>query len=110
MLSAAERGFFQDVRPWGFILFGRNIENPDQIRALVAALRESLDRLSGYSAPTEEAVAQEEVPAAESSAIPAEPEKIGFSCPECGKFFEGPATLAGTAYKCPECHVAFHIH
>ncbi len=43
VLSAAERGFFQDVRPWGFILFGRNIENPDQIRALVAALRESLE-------------------------------------------------------------------
>ena len=76
----------------------------------LAALRESLDRLSGYAAPTDEAVAQEEAPATESSEIPAEPEKIGFSCPECGKFFEGPATLAGTAYKCPECHVDFHIH
>ena len=39
----AERSFFRDVRPWGFILFGRNIENPDQIRALVAALRETVD-------------------------------------------------------------------
>jgi beta-N-acetylhexosaminidase len=43
VLSAAERSFFRDVRPWGFILFGRNIENPDQIRALVAALRETVD-------------------------------------------------------------------
>jgi beta-N-acetylhexosaminidase len=43
VLSAAERNFFRDVRPWGFILFGRNIENPDQIRALVATLRETVD-------------------------------------------------------------------
>lgn len=37
-------------------------------------------------------------------------ENIGFSCPECGKFFEGPKTLAGTTYTCPECHTPFHIH
>jgi beta-N-acetylhexosaminidase len=43
VLSAAERSFFRDVRPWGFILFGRNIENPAQIRALVAALRDTVD-------------------------------------------------------------------
>ena len=43
VLSAAERDFFRDVRPWGFILFGRNIENADQIRALVAALRETVE-------------------------------------------------------------------
>ena len=43
VLSAAERSFFRDVRPWGFILFGRNIENPDQIRALVSSLRETVD-------------------------------------------------------------------
>ncbi len=43
VLSAAERGFFREVRPWGFILFGRNIENPDQIRALVSALRETVN-------------------------------------------------------------------
>ena len=39
-LSALERAFFRDVQPWGFILFGRNIENPDQVRALVSSLRE----------------------------------------------------------------------
>jgi beta-N-acetylhexosaminidase len=43
VLSAAERDFFRAVRPWGFILFGRNIENPAQIRALVAALRDTVD-------------------------------------------------------------------
>jgi beta-N-acetylhexosaminidase len=43
VLSAAERDFFRAVRPWGFILFGRNIENAAQIRALVAALRDTVD-------------------------------------------------------------------
>lgn len=43
-LTAEERAFFRDVRPWGFILFARNIETPDQVRALTAALRETVDR------------------------------------------------------------------
>ena len=38
-----ERAFFREARPWGFILFGRNIEDPDQVRALVARLRETVD-------------------------------------------------------------------
>ena len=42
-LSAEERAFFRDVRPWGFILFARNIASADQIRALTAALREAAD-------------------------------------------------------------------
>jgi beta-N-acetylhexosaminidase len=41
-LSAEERTFFREVRPWGFILFGRNIETPDQVRSLVHALRETV--------------------------------------------------------------------
>jgi beta-N-acetylhexosaminidase len=41
-LTAAERDFFADVRPWGFILFRRNVDNPDQVRTLVAALRDSI--------------------------------------------------------------------
>src|SRR5581483_8582373 len=41
-LSAAERDFFRDARPWGFILFARNVESPDQIRALNAELRETV--------------------------------------------------------------------
>jgi len=43
-LTKAEKAFFADVRPWGFILFGRNIETPEQVRALTAALRETVDR------------------------------------------------------------------
>ena len=43
-LSAEEAAFFRDVRPWGFILFKRNIEAPDQVRALVEALRETVGR------------------------------------------------------------------
>ncbi len=42
-LSAAERDFFRAANPLGFILFQRNCESPDQVRALVAALRESVD-------------------------------------------------------------------
>jgi beta-N-acetylhexosaminidase len=42
-LSAQERAFFRDTRPWGFILFGRNIESPDQIRGLVRSLRETVE-------------------------------------------------------------------
>jgi beta-N-acetylhexosaminidase len=41
-LLDAERDFFREVRPWGFILFGRNVQDPDQIRRLTAALRETV--------------------------------------------------------------------
>jgi beta-N-acetylhexosaminidase len=41
-LSAAERAFFRDTRPWGFILFARNIADPEQVRALVSSLRETV--------------------------------------------------------------------
>ena len=41
-LSAEEAAFFRDARPWGFILFRRNVETPDQVRALVEALRETV--------------------------------------------------------------------
>ena len=44
VLSAEEVAFFRDVRPWGFILFKRNVESPDQVRALTAALRETIGR------------------------------------------------------------------
>jgi beta-N-acetylhexosaminidase len=36
----AEREFIRAERPWGFILFRRNIENPSQVSALVAELRD----------------------------------------------------------------------
>lgn len=38
-LSADEATFFHDVRPWGIILFARNIESRDQLRALTDSLR-----------------------------------------------------------------------
>ena len=43
-LTAEERTFFRRVKPWGFILFGRNVESPDQVRALVGALRDTVGR------------------------------------------------------------------
>lgn len=43
-LGAEEAAFFRDVRPWGFILFARNIEAPDQVRALVSDLRATVGR------------------------------------------------------------------
>lgn len=43
-LSKTETAFFRDAQPWGFILFARNIETPDQVRALVRELRETVGR------------------------------------------------------------------
>jgi beta-N-acetylhexosaminidase len=43
-LTAEERAFFAEVRPWGFILFRRNVDTPDQVKALVAELRDSIGR------------------------------------------------------------------
>jgi beta-N-acetylhexosaminidase len=43
-LSNAERDVFRDADPWGFILFGRNVESPDQVRRLVDDLRRCVDR------------------------------------------------------------------
>ena len=39
-LTAEEGAFFRETRPWGIILFARNIETRDQVRALTDALRE----------------------------------------------------------------------
>ncbi len=41
-LTEAERDFFAEVRPWGFILFKRNVETPAQVAELTAALRASI--------------------------------------------------------------------
>ncbi len=43
-LTAEERAFFADARPWGFILFRRNVDSPDQLRALTSELREAVGR------------------------------------------------------------------
>ena len=44
VLTAEERTFFRREKPWGFILFKRNVESPHQVRALVDALRETVGR------------------------------------------------------------------
>lgn len=44
VLTPEERDFFAEVRPWGFILFRRNVESPEQVRDLTAALREAVGR------------------------------------------------------------------
>jgi beta-N-acetylhexosaminidase len=41
-LGEEERAFFREVRPWGFILFARNIHDRSQIRSLVQSLRETV--------------------------------------------------------------------
>ncbi len=38
-LTDAEMSFFEKTDPLGFILFARNVERPDQVRALVHSLR-----------------------------------------------------------------------
>ncbi|MDK9697488.1 MAG: beta-N-acetylhexosaminidase [Siculibacillus sp.] len=43
-LLAEEAAFLRDADPWGFILFRRNCETPEEIRALTAALREAVGR------------------------------------------------------------------
>jgi len=40
-LTEAERAFIHAERPWGFILFKRNIDNPAQLTALVDDLRKT---------------------------------------------------------------------
>ncbi len=43
-LTAAERIFFHDADPFGFILFARNCRTPGQVRALTHALRDAVGR------------------------------------------------------------------
>ena len=42
-LTDEERAFFADWRPWGFILFARNVVSLDQTRALTDELRRAVD-------------------------------------------------------------------
>jgi beta-N-acetylhexosaminidase len=42
-LSDAERAFFAKNRPCGLIVFARNCESPDQLRALVASFRNAVE-------------------------------------------------------------------
>src|SRR4030088_2915386 len=41
-LTAEERSFLRDVRPWGLILFKRNVETPAQVSVLTGAFRDAV--------------------------------------------------------------------
>lgn len=43
-LSDAERSFVAETKPWGLILFKRNIGTPEAVRALVDSFREAVGR------------------------------------------------------------------
>lgn len=43
-LSAGEKALYRDADPFGFILFARNIDTADQVRALCADFRDSVGR------------------------------------------------------------------
>ena len=43
-LSADEAAFFREADPWGFILFGRNVADPAQLRRLTDDLRAAVGR------------------------------------------------------------------
>lgn len=43
-LTPSERSFFADCDPFGFILFARNVESPDQLRKLTSDLRDAVGR------------------------------------------------------------------
>ena len=44
VLLPQERDFFRDYDPFGFILFARNVETPEQLSRLTADLRDSVGR------------------------------------------------------------------
>src|SRR5262249_15359499 len=80
-LSAAERDFFRQTRPWGFILFARNISDSGQVKVLIDQLRETvddglapvlIDQEGGRVARLKPPGSRERAPAARSGALYAE--------------------------------------
>jgi len=43
-LTSLEADFFREANPWGFILFARNVDSPDQLRRLTDNLRAAVGR------------------------------------------------------------------
>jgi hypothetical protein len=103
-------GFLLFIAPLMIWLNVRRLRT--DIHADLSALRESVERLVGVvSGEGQSGETGDENAAVSPPPVPAEKEGvIGFSCPGCGKFFEGPTTLAGSNYTCSECQVEFHIH
>jgi beta-N-acetylhexosaminidase len=46
-VSANERAFFRDARPWGAIIFKRNVNTPTQVQELIQSFRD----IVGWEAP-----------------------------------------------------------
>lgn len=46
VLTRDEIRFLEDAAPWGLILFSRNVEAPEQVRALIAEFRAAVGRLA----------------------------------------------------------------
>ncbi|MEL6337336.1 MAG: beta-hexosaminidase, partial [Pseudomonadota bacterium] len=46
-LSVSEAAFLREARPWGLILFARNVDTPDRLHGLVSEARSAL----GWNAP-----------------------------------------------------------
>ena len=44
VLAEEERAFFREANPLGFILFKRNVDSPDQVKALICDLRAAVGR------------------------------------------------------------------
>jgi beta-N-acetylhexosaminidase len=43
-LTEQERALFAELKPWGLILFARNIESPEQVKALIDDAKNALQR------------------------------------------------------------------
>jgi beta-N-acetylhexosaminidase len=43
-LTPDETAFYRDQRPWGFILFARNVSETEQVRDLIASMRDCVGR------------------------------------------------------------------
>jgi len=104
-LTADERAFFAEAQPAGYILFGRNVENREQLRALTDSLRElhgrddlliSIDQEGGrvarmkppewdaYPAPGVFAQLYDIAPASAIQAIRANAQLLAFDLAEVG--------------------------
>lgn len=43
-LTPSEKHLFKQIKPWGFILFARNLDSPEQVKKLVNSLKQTIER------------------------------------------------------------------